>query len=39
MGNDHTIFATAAGVVRMERSPKNRKRNIVHVVPFEAGGE
>ncbi|KAL9183532.1 hypothetical protein ACHAXT_004388 [Thalassiosira profunda] len=38
MGNDHTIFATAAGVVRMERSPKNRKRNIVHVVPFEAGG-
>ena len=32
MGNDHTLFATAPGVVRMERSAKNRKRNIVHVV-------
>ncbi|KAL7540200.1 hypothetical protein ACHAXR_012863 [Thalassiosira sp. AJA248-18] len=33
MGNDHTLFAIVAGVVRMERSPKNRKRNIVHIVP------
>ena len=33
MGNDHTIFALVPGLVRMERSPKNRKRNIVHVVP------
>ncbi len=32
MGNDHTLYAKALGVVRMERSPKNRKRNIVHVV-------
>lgn len=31
MGNDHTIFALAAGRVRMERSTKNRKRNYVHV--------
>lgn len=35
MGNDHTVFATHAGIVRMERSPKNRKRNIVHVEPEE----
>mmetsp|Transcript_2439 Transcript_2439/g.5261 ORF Transcript_2439/g.5261 Transcript_2439/m.5261 type:complete len:143 (-) Transcript_2439:192-620(-) len=32
MGNDHTLYAKALGVVKMERSPKNRKRNIVHVV-------
>lgn len=32
MGNDHTIFALAAGVVKMEKSVKNKKRNIVHVV-------
>mmetsp|Transcript_12863 Transcript_12863/g.22107 ORF Transcript_12863/g.22107 Transcript_12863/m.22107 type:complete len:134 (-) Transcript_12863:273-674(-) len=35
MGNDHTIFAKVAGVVRMERSARNRKRNIVHVVAAE----
>lgn len=33
MGNDHTIFALIAGVVKMERSPKNRKRNFVHIIP------
>jgi large subunit ribosomal protein L27 len=32
MGNDHTIFALAAGVVKMEKSVKNKKRNIVHVI-------
>lgn len=32
MGNDHTIFALVAGVVRMEKSPKNKKRNIVHIL-------
>ncbi len=32
MGNDHTLFALAAGVVKMEKSAKNKKRNIVHVV-------
>lgn len=31
MGRDHTLFATATGVVRMSRSPTNRKRNFVHV--------
>ncbi|EED93740.1 predicted protein, partial [Thalassiosira pseudonana CCMP1335] len=29
MGNDHTLFAIGAGVVRMTRSPKNKKRNVV----------
>jgi large subunit ribosomal protein L27 len=33
MGKDHTIFALAAGRVKLERSEKNRKRNFVHVVP------
>jgi large subunit ribosomal protein L27 len=33
MGKDHTIFALAAGRVKLERSAKNRKRNFVHVVP------
>eukprot|EP00579_Thalassiosira_antarctica_P002011 CAMPEP_0201869884 /NCGR_PEP_ID=MMETSP0902-20130614/3230_1 /ASSEMBLY_ACC=CAM_ASM_000551 /TAXON_ID=420261 /ORGANISM="Thalassiosira antarctica, Strain CCMP982" /LENGTH=135 /DNA_ID=CAMNT_0048395445 /DNA_START=191 /DNA_END=598 /DNA_ORIENTATION=+ len=33
MGNDHTIFALVAGRVSMSRSPKNRKRNFVHVTP------
>ena len=37
MGKDHTIFALAAGRVELERSTKNRKRNIVHVIP--EGGE
>lgn len=32
MGNDHTLFALAAGVVKMEKSVKNKKRNIVHIV-------
>jgi ribosomal protein L27 len=32
MGNDHTLFATAAGVVRMTKSEKNHKRNVVHVI-------
>ena len=32
MGNDHTIFALAAGVVKMEKSVKNKKRNIVHIL-------
>ena len=32
MGNDHTLFALTAGVVKMEKSVKNKKRNIVHVV-------
>ena len=32
MGNDHTLFALAAGVVKMEKSAKNKKRNIVHIV-------
>eukprot|EP00986_Skeletonema_menzelii_P010485 scaffold5099_cov135-Skeletonema_menzelii.AAC.7 len=32
MGNDHTIFALAAGVVKMEKSVHNKKRNIVHIV-------
>ncbi|KAL7429320.1 hypothetical protein ACHAXM_001646 [Skeletonema potamos] len=35
MGNDHTLFALAAGVVKMEKSVKNKKRNIVHVVAEE----
>ena len=35
MGNDHTIFALVGGRVRLERSPKNRKRNFVHVIPEE----
>jgi ribosomal protein L27 len=38
MGNDHTIFALVAGRVELERSKKNRKRNIVHVIP-EGEGE
>lgn len=33
MGNDHTIFALVAGRVSMTKSPKNRKRNVVHVQP------
>ena len=33
MVNDHSLFALVPGLVRMDRSPKNRKRNIVHVVP------
>jgi len=37
MGKDHTIFALAAGRVELERSTKNRKRNIVHVIPV--GGD
>ncbi|KAL7554761.1 hypothetical protein ACHAWF_018305 [Thalassiosira exigua] len=32
MGNDHTVFALVAGVVKMTRSPKNNKRKIVHVI-------
>ena len=32
MGNDHTIFALAAGVVKMEKSVHNKKRNVVHIV-------
>lgn len=32
MGRDHTLFATADGVVRMTRLATNRKRNVVHVV-------
>lgn len=39
MGKDHTIFALAAGRVELERSTKNRKRNIVHVIPECGGGE
>ena len=32
MGNDHTIWAKIPGRVMFTRSPKNRKRNIVHVI-------
>ncbi|KAL3802325.1 hypothetical protein HJC23_007150 [Cyclotella cryptica] len=32
MGNDHTLFAIGAGVVRMTKSKKNHKRNVVHVI-------
>jgi large subunit ribosomal protein L27 len=33
MGRDHTLFATAAGVVKMTKLPTNKKRNVVHVIP------
>jgi ribosomal protein L27 len=32
MGNDHTLFAVNTGVVKMTKSPKNHKRNVVHVI-------
>ncbi|KAL7486549.1 hypothetical protein ACHAW6_012155 [Cyclotella cf. meneghiniana] len=32
MGNDHTLFAIGAGIVRMTKSEKNHKRNVVHVI-------
>jgi large subunit ribosomal protein L27 len=35
MGRDHTLFAKTAGIVRMTRSPTNRKRNFVHVDAIE----
>ena len=33
MGRDHTIFAKAHGIVKMTRSPRNKKRHDVHVIP------
>lgn len=32
MGNDHTLFAVNTGVVKMTKSEKNHKRNVVHVL-------
>lgn len=32
MGNDHTLFAVNSGVVKMTKSEKNHKRNVVHVL-------
>ena len=33
MGKDHTLFATADGMVNLTRLPTNKKRNVVHVLP------
>ena len=33
MGKDHTIFATADGIVHLTRLATNKKRNVVHVLP------
>ena len=35
MGNDHTLFSVGTGVVRMTKSEKNHKRNVVHVISEE----
>jgi Ribosomal L27 protein len=33
VGKDHTLFATADGMVSMTRLETNKKRNVVHVLP------
>jgi large subunit ribosomal protein L27 len=33
MGRDYTLFAKVAGIVKMTRYEKNKKRNVVHIIP------